>query len=116
MRRGNRMEEFKIKPELIEEWKKIAGENCTDAYSFGVVTATIAVFGGLDRGLSPKEANEAAYGMGISGFMAGCMAQYVSKFHIRGDEFRVFWNKEWGVTEETDGVVNPAIVTFKTKD
>lgn len=108
------MENFKLKPELIEEWKKTAGENCLDGYSFGVIEATIKVFGGLDRGLSPEEANKEVYDMGISGFMAGCMAQWVSKYHIRGEEFRVFWNKEWGAGE-SQGVVNPAIVTFKTK-
>lgn len=53
---------------------------------------------------------------GITGFMAGCVAQLVSHFHERGDEFRIAWNEKHGVKEDkaNGGVVNPAIITIKT--
>lgn len=51
---------------------------------------------------------------GITGFMAGCVAQMVSKCHSRGEEFRRKWNGDHGVdeSEAKGGVVNPAILTI----
>lgn len=51
---------------------------------------------------------------GITGFMAGCVAQMISELHSRGEEFRKKWNKEHGIKEENDkgGVVNPALFTI----
>jgi len=47
---------------------------------------------------------------GITGFMAGCVAQMVTECHERGEEFRKSHNGE----EYTgDGVVNHAILTIK---
>lgn len=108
------MEDFKIKPELKDEFAKVVGKSCLDPYSFGVVEATIKVISALDKGKTVDEANNEMYGMGISGFMAGCVAEWVSKFHERGDEFRIYWNTKWGVdeAEAKGGVVNPAIVTI----
>jgi len=51
----------------------------------------------------------------ITGFMAGCVASMVSECHSRGEEFRKAWNTQY-TKEEKDGVVNPAILTFKNKD
>ena len=48
----------------------------------------------------------------LTGFMAGCVAQMVWECHSRGDEFRLKWNKGYGV-ESSEGIVNPAIVTIK---
>jgi hypothetical protein len=51
---------------------------------------------------------------GITGFMAGCVAQIVVNCHSRGKEFREKWNLSYNVTEEKakGGVVNPAILTL----
>lgn len=46
---------------------------------------------------------------GITGFMAGCVAQMVFECHERGDEFRKSHNGDI----ETDGVVNHALLTIK---
>jgi hypothetical protein len=53
---------------------------------------------------------------GITGFQAGAIAQMVSHFHERGDEFRMAFNKEHGVDEKTakGGIVNPAVMTIET--
>ena len=55
---------------------------------------------------------------GITGFMAGCVAQMVSEVHSRGHEFRLAWNKDHGVKEKQakGGVVNPALMTIETKE
>lgn len=52
---------------------------------------------------------------GITGFMAGCVAQMVALCHSRGEEFRKIWNKELGVPEDSKGVANPAILTLEVE-
>lgn len=54
-------------------------------------------------------------GGGITGFMAGCVAQMIIQCHVRGDEFKKKWNKYYG-KEGADGVVNPAIITIDVKE
>ena len=49
----------------------------------------------------------------ITGFMAGCVAQMVSECHVRGEEFRQKWNRDYGVSEDKGGVVNPALLTIE---
>lgn len=109
------MNDFKIKPELVDKFKTRMGNNCMDPYSFACVEVTIKVIKALDAGKTVKEAHDEMYGAGLSGFMAGEVAGMVSHFHERGDEFRKFWNEKFGVTEEKakGGVVNPALVTLK---
>lgn len=108
------MTDFKIKPDLKDEWIRAAGNSCCDGYSFGVVQATVAAFGILDSGGTCKEAEDKFGEIGISGYMAGCCAGWISRFHERGEEFRIYWNKQWGVDEDkaNGGVVNPAIMTI----
>ena len=50
----------------------------------------------------------------LTGFLAGCVASMVGKYHSRGEEFRIVWNKEHGVEEDKakGGTVNPAILTI----
>ena len=55
---------------------------------------------------------------GITGFMAGCVAQMVSACHSRGEEFRRKWNKDNQIGTEGDeandsgGVLNPALLNI----
>jgi hypothetical protein len=64
------------------------------------------------------EADDLAKAGGITGFMAGCVAQMVSHCHSRGDEFRRKWNisnqigTEGEKANEGDGVLNPAILNL----
>jgi hypothetical protein len=112
------MNDFKIKPELKKDWAECAGANCMDPYSFGVVIGTCAVFEKLDAGSTVKESHDAMYGTGLSGFMAGCVASWVSKYHERGEEFNDFWNEQFGVPKEkaNGGTVNPAILNINTEE
>lgn len=56
---------------------------------------------------------------GITGFMAGCIAQMISQCHSRGDEFRKKWNLDSQIqtegekANEGEGVLNPALLTVK---
>jgi len=109
------MEGYKIKHELVEEFKKMAGANSLDPYSFACLRASLAIMESLDHNETVKEAHDKMYGMDLTGFMAGCASDIVSKFHVRGEEYRLYWNERFGVTEEQakGGVVNPAIVSIK---
>jgi hypothetical protein len=55
---------------------------------------------------------------GITGFMAGCVAQMISRCHSRGEEFRRKWNKDNQIHDEGEkanesgGVINPAILNI----
>jgi hypothetical protein len=69
------MNDFKIKPELKEKWMDVVGKNCCDGYSFGVVVATVKVFEALDAGKAAEESMGAMHGLGITGYMAGCVAE-----------------------------------------
>jgi hypothetical protein len=61
-------------------------------------------------------AEEAAGADGITGYMAGCVAGIISQCHSRGKEFNSAWNKSYGVEEETEGTVNPALVTIEVSE
>lgn len=52
--------------------------------------------------------------MGITGFMYGCAVSILSKCWRHGEELRKWHNKEYGVSEDKKGVVNPAILTIST--
>lgn len=107
-----------IKPELKDEWKEFVSNNTKDFYSAGVVEASLRVMKTLSEGKSPKKAEAAVYGMGITGFQMGCVAQAVTHFHPRGEEFRKYWNRQYLSKEEAKkakGVVNPAILTISPK-
>lgn len=55
---------------------------------------------------------------GITGFMAGCVAQMVSRCHSRGEEFRKKWNLGTQIDSEGErankegGVLNPALLNL----
>lgn len=52
---------------------------------------------------------------GITGFQAGCIAGIISQVHERGEEFRQSWNGHYD-KEDSDGVVNPAIMTVDEQE
>lgn len=47
---------------------------------------------------------------GITGFMYGCAVDILAQCWKHGEELRKWHNKKWG-QEDTDGVVNPAVLT-----
>lgn len=55
---------------------------------------------------------------GITGFMAGCVAEMITVCHSRGKEFQKKWNISHGIKEKDaeKGVVNPALVTIEVEE
>jgi hypothetical protein len=49
---------------------------------------------------------------GITGFMFGCAVQQLARFWKHGEALRVWHNAKHGVSAETTGVVNPAVLTI----
>ena len=98
-------------------------EKNTDAYGLCCVNVARRVMELLDEDLTPLhdgyypdihtphglicKADDDIKAGGITGFMAGCVAQMVSQCHDRGEEFRIIWNGEY----KGEGTVNPALIT-----
>lgn len=109
MENNTKQDILTVKPGLENEWEEAVANN-QDPYGHRVVEATIAVGNALDKGVACDEAEKACHGLGVTGFMAGCMAQWIMYFHPRGEEFQSHWNKALGGTGEEKGVINPAIL------
>lgn len=106
-----------IKPELVDDWQEFVDNNCDDGYSAYVVKATVSMMKKFEEGIPFEEAEQQVYAeeLGLSGFQAGCAASALSKFAKQGDEYRKYWNKQYGIEEEEKGVVNPAVLYIKNK-
>ena len=97
-----------------EGWEKSKAAN-TDSYGGAAIQAAAHTMCLLDEGKTPEEAEKTGFhGKDLTGFLAGCAASIVGQVHDRGDEFRKHWNKQFGVSEDAKGTVNPAIMTIKS--
>lgn len=86
------------------------------AYTLEILVGAEMVGYYLDKNYEPQRAfNRATLGKGHTGYMIGEMARIVSSFHVRGAEFKRWWNTDWGQAD-AKGVVNPAILTIKNKE
>ena len=100
-------------------WQKWVESNANDPYGKACVDVAREAMKILDEGnefdchnlISESEKKSGAGG--ITGFMAGCVAQMITQCHSRGEEFRKKWNKDYGVSEDKPGIVNPAILTIR---
>lgn len=105
--------------EAAKNWEQWVEINSKDPYSNGVVTyarrwakymqhlmekhnKTVAEIADKASHVSDIE--------GITGFMYGCAVGVLAQCWKYGEELRKWHNKEWG-QEDTDGVVNPAVLT-----
>jgi hypothetical protein len=106
-----------------EAWKRYEETNLDDEYGRCCVDVARRVMETLDneKSFSPSSIISQAnkdLAAGISGFMAGAVAEMVSRCHERGDEFRRLWNKENQIDTEGDratengGVLNPALLSI----
>jgi len=105
-------------------WNNYEKKN-TDAYGKACVDVARKVMEMLDKDSTPLKNGyhpdlDTAHGLickadkdidagGITGFMAGCVAEMVSSCHERGDEFRKSHN---GDEYEGEGVLNHALITI----
>ena len=106
-----------VKPETAEDWLQFADNNSNDGYSVFVVKAVVSMMKKFEEGISFADAEHQVYGeeLGLSGFMAGATANALSHFAKNGEEYRKYWNKQYGVSEEEKGTVNPAILSLTPK-
>lgn len=98
-------------------------KNNTDPYGKAVVDTAREVMRLLDENTNDFnchqivcDADKNIKAGGITGFMAGCVAQIVSQLHSRGEEFHRKWNldnqigSEGEKANEKGGVLNPALL------
>ncbi len=107
-------EKMEVKPGFEVAYDVFVSKN-QDAYGNSAVLAAAHCGRLLTEGKTPVEAEEIGFkGKDLTGFLAGCAAETVAAYHPRGDEFRIYWNKLNGVSEDKakGGVVNPAILTI----
>ncbi len=108
-------------PAKKSAWRR-AVRNNQDAYGHATVLAAAKVGAKLDEGATCKEASDAMYGCGLTGFLAGCVASMVSQCHARGDDFRKWWNLDNQIRDEGEkanegqGVLNPAVICLGQKE
>lgn len=103
---------MKIKEGMEAEYKSYVEKN-DDPYGSACIKAGEAVGQLLDEGKTPEEAGKGVHGHGLTGFMAGAAISGVVRFHPRGEEMKVWWNKENPHGEPDDtGTNNPAIITI----
>lgn len=114
---------MKIKPELVEEYKAYLHTNVDSlfdkedpnmpfTYIMGIFLATEYIGESLDQGETVEVAMDSISDLGLTGYMAGAAVAALVKFNPRGEEFKVFWNKIWGLAD-AEGPVNPAIMTVR---
>jgi hypothetical protein len=106
----------------IEKWNNYETKN-TDSYSKCCVNVARQVMKNLDNIIIDEEFNPSDLIIkseheicesGLTGFMAGCIAEMVIQCHDKGEEFKGSWNKHCGGSGKETGVINPAIITIKS--
>lgn len=103
-----------------DEYKQFVDKNSQDGYSRAVVVyaETWGKLMQVEIALGKSIIECADYTqkglgyLGISGFQYGCVVQSLSAFWKHGEELRRWHNKQYGVSEEKKGVVNPAVLTI----
>lgn len=119
-----------IREDQQENWDAYVEVNSHDAYSKCCVDVSIKVAELIDQLHDDVEVNankliaqaDQELNTGITGFMAGCVANAISNAHTRGEEFRISWNKEWGGSQaekansKPGAVINPVVFSIGTGD
>lgn len=107
-----------VKPETVDEWLEFVDNNCNDGYSSQVVRAAISMMKKLNEGMSFEEAEHKVYNeeLGLTGFLSTSTASTLAHFAKQSEEYRKYWNKQFGVEyDEEKGIVNPTVLAFKKK-
>jgi hypothetical protein len=104
--------------ECVEANKSSYGKACVDV-ARRVMEILDEESGDFDTHKILRRADKDVKAGGITGFMAGCVAQMVSQCHSRGEEFRKKWNcdnqikDEGEKANESGGILNPAILEIR---
>lgn len=107
-------------PGKEKEWIDFADKNTKDAYSACCVKAVMLIGAGLDKGMSPEEADKEADELGLTGMQMSMITGAVGYYHPRGDEFRCWWNlkisdKQGPEANLKGNVLNPAVLHVSQK-
>lgn len=114
---------LKIKDDLKDDYNDFVEKNSQDGYSRAVVDYAeywaklmqVELKNGKTV-IDCADSTQKHLGyMGITGFMYGCAVQTLAQFWEQGEELRKWHNKQYGVSEEQKGTVNPAILTIESK-
>ncbi len=112
----NENEMMEVKEGMEKEYEEYVKKN-QDDYGNCAVVAGAQVGKALTEGKDCKTAHDGMYGCDLTGALAGCTASAIAHFHKRGEEFRIWWNKEHGIDDpKKQGTVNPAIMTIGGDD
>lgn len=104
-----------VKEETAEEWMQYADNNTNDAYSCCVAETSLLCLKKLQEGATCDEVEQIYSKMGLTGSMACAVSSTITHFSPRGNEFRKYWNSQYGISEEEKGTVNPAVLTLSSK-
>jgi hypothetical protein len=98
----NNINSFFEEPEKVtrKDGKVVNMPSMPNSYVLAILLVTELVGEALDDGETPEEAEKKMNGYHLTGFMAGAVAETIAGFHPRGDEFRKWWNKQYGVSED----------------
>lgn len=108
-----------INPEL---WAKCVNNN-TDPYGRAAISYAARWANMMEEAMSKgaklediaKETSYKADTEGITGFMYGCAVNALSGVWKHGETLKNWHNAQYGIEKGAKGVVNPAILTIKTK-
>lgn len=110
-----------IHPDKQKDYEEYVAKNSNDGYSRAVIeygdtwAKLMQIEISKGRTAIKDIADECQQGLGylgITGFQYGCVVKGLAYFWIFGEELRKWHNKEYGVSEDKKGVVNPAVLTI----
>lgn len=90
-----------------ERWEATveAAENSQDPVSLGSVQSARAVMEALDNGATVEAARNLMFDHNLTRTMPGAVAGIITECHERGEEFRIFWNKSFGVESKVSAFI-----------
>lgn len=90
-----------------QDYKEYVDINSNDDYSKACIIAVEKVGELLDKGKTCEQAEKGMYGQGLTGFMAAMVCRGIWKYHPRGEEFKIYWNKKHGGFGDENGTMSP---------
>ncbi|MBI2146746.1 hypothetical protein HYU22_05395 [Candidatus Woesearchaeota archaeon] len=84
-----------VRADRWRKWRSYVHRCTGDALSADALEASLRVMKGLSAGNAPEQALESINGMEITYYMAGSMAEAVSYFHPRGEEFKAYCTEKY---------------------
>jgi len=114
---------MKIKSGKEETWEKAKEVNSHDRYSNAIISFAVRWAELMEESVNDGDTIAACAEVhchdadteGITGFMYGAAVSILAQLWEHGDELRKWHNGLYGMSEVTDGVVNPALMTISNR-